>query len=162
MTWGAIRKILVFVSMLSLSIAQSSASNRLPGNIQLLPGYTAKGHESIDSSAWTIEKPGGLTIEFKMGVGAGFLANPKFMKQYSWYAEQIVNGHRINMALTKPGQITIYSPPRMESGTILLVSFPIGPTYQTAANFSAKVSNQRDVAEMLLMVLTYNPRIAAD
>jgi hypothetical protein len=151
------RKMLIVVSLVLLTTTQSLAANDLPGGIRLLPGYTASGGWHVDSGAWTIKKKGRLTIKFKVGVGAGFLAHPRFASEYSWYAEQTIRGHRVNLALTKPGLITIWSPARKEQGTILLVSFPLGPHQDRAANFSAKVSSPQDVAEMLLIVLTYNP-----
>jgi hypothetical protein len=42
-------------------------------------------------------------------------------------------------------------------GNILLVTFPLGSSKDHAANFVAKATNSGEMADALLMALTFNP-----
>jgi hypothetical protein len=83
------------------------------------------------------------------------------MDTYSWYREQNVNGCKVILAMVKPGQKTVWEPENsrgMVPGNILLVTFVLSksnPNY--TANFWAKVANQEELIDMLLMVMTFDP-----
>jgi hypothetical protein len=128
--------------------------------IRLLDGYALKRSVTVDAYAGTIEKAGGLSIEFETGATSGFWADPKRKKTYSWYQEQMLNGRQVRVALIKPGVTTPFEPkssPRQKPGGILLVTIVLNTANRDAANFSAKVQNSKDVADVLLMVATFDP-----
>jgi hypothetical protein len=130
------------------------------GGIKLLEGYKIKKDWAVDAAAWTIYKKGGLTIEFEAGMNEGLWADPKDRGTYAWYREQTVNGHKVMLALIKPGLKTVWEPdnPRNpDLGNILLVTFPLGGLPDNTANFKAEILNDSEMADMLLMVLTFDP-----
>src|SRR5271154_384006 len=150
------RKTIVVLFFTLLASAHLLAYNDLTSCIKLLPGYKIKQGRAVDAAVWTIQKDGGgLTIEFEAGLNEGAWANPKNMSQYAWYKEQVVNGHKIILALIKPGLKTDWetdSSAALHPGNILLVTFPLGIQPDHTANFKAKVSTPEELADMLLMV----------
>jgi hypothetical protein len=129
------------------------------GNIKLLEGYKIKKGWAVDAVTWTIHKEGGLTIDFEAGMNEGFWADPKKQADYLWYREQTVNGHKVMLALIKPGLKTVWEPghPRSpEFGNILLVTFPLGGQADHTANFNAEILNEQELADALLMILTFD------
>jgi hypothetical protein len=130
------------------------------GGIRLLDGYKIKKGWAVDAATWTIYKEGGLTIDFEAGMNEGLWAYPKEKEKYAWYREQNVNGHKVMLALIKPGLKTVWEPdnPRSpELGNILLVTFPLGIQSDNTANFKAEILNDGELADALLMILTFNP-----
>lgn len=130
------------------------------GGVKLLDGYRYKRTRSIDTINGLIYKEGGLSIEFESGVSEGYAVDPKEQKNYIWYREQEINGHKVFLALTQSGVGTRWKPERSRrSGPkrILMVTFPgkFGP--MDAANFQAEVLDDTEIADMLLMVLTFDP-----
>ena len=86
-----------------------------------------------------IWKVGGLSIDFDAGI-----YNPKAIdsiekKDVQWRVDQIWNGHRVVLVYGSSGRVAV-------------------SIIDLAANFQAKVHNEQELAEMLLMVLTYDPR----
>jgi hypothetical protein len=108
------------------------------GSIALLDGYRVEmAPHGTDSFGGKIFKEGGLTIYYDNLVNAGTRVNdPSLVKKTLWRKEQTLDGHRVILVFTKDNQLTI--------------SFP-----DWQANFFGKVRSQQDVADMLLMVLTY-------
>jgi len=117
------------------------------GGMRLLPGYQHQPMQGYDSIVGRISKTGGLQISYEIGrvyapnevsTGGAFQDRPKLTPKdhIRWYHEQIVNGQPVHMAYRKDN--------------ILLVSYP-----RKGMNFSAKIANADEMAEMLLMVLTY-------
>ncbi len=152
-------KKMIAIILACLLSSHISASDRF-GGIRLLDGYKIKTGMAIDAAAWTIYKEGGLIIEFEAGMNEGLWADPKNKNKYEWHREQIVNGHKVLLALIKPGQKTVWEPsnPRsQEPGHILLVTFPLGGQPDNTANFKAEILNTEEMADMLLMVLTFDP-----
>ena len=156
---GVYMKNMIVMALICLSPSTLSASDR-HGGIKLLDGYEIKKGRAVDAAAWTIHKKGGLVIQFEAGASEGLWANPKHKGEYAWYREQTVNGHKVYLALIKPGLKTVWEPgsPRSrERGNSLLVSFPLGWQSTNTANFKAEILNAEEMADMLLMVLTFDP-----
>jgi hypothetical protein len=129
------------------------------GDIKLLDGYKIKKGWAVDAATWTIYKEGGLTIDFEAGMNEGLWADPKNRADYLWYREQTVNGHRVMLALIKPGLKTVWEPNHQRSpefGNILLVTFPLGGQPDHTANFNAEILNKQELADALLMILTFD------
>lgn len=120
----------------SLVYAQQPAP---PGGIKLLPGYQHKKLQGIDTRVGRIWKEGGLAIDYDIGRLAGNAAKSQDQASLRWSKEQVVDGRAVQFAFTKDRK--------------LFVTFP-----QSFANFSASVRSEEDLADMLLMVLTYVPQ----
>jgi hypothetical protein len=143
------------------SISIASDKKKKYGGIKLLPGYQIQQSSAVDASAWSIHQGvSGMTIDFESGWSEGAWAKPEKKENYSWYREQTVNGYSAVLALVKPGVKTVFEPKdsRGRTGNILLVTFTLDPSHPNyTANFRAKVLNQEELADALLMVLTFDP-----
>jgi hypothetical protein len=115
----------------------SSGANRSP--VRLLPGYKIQLLSAIDSLGGTIWKDRGLRITFDIGGHFGVEADSIDKNDIVWREEQVVSGQQLICVYTKAHH--------------LVVSFP-----QLNSNFESKVRSERDVAEMLLMVSTYDQK----
>jgi hypothetical protein len=152
------RNMLVLAVLLSLS-TQTTGSEGF-GGIQLLDGYSAKRGSAIDAVAWTIEGKNGLKIHFESGPSEGLGVDPKDRPKYEWYREQRVNRRKVFIALIKPGVKTdpdLDAERNLPPGNILLVTFPLEGSKDHAANFAAKVASSGEMADVLLMALTFDP-----
>jgi hypothetical protein len=136
----AIRLFLLVIVSCAASqlIAQADTA---PGGIRLLPGYVHHRNQGIDSTVGAITRNGGLTIKYDIGEMAGVYAKRGsfWTKGESWRQEQTVNGHRVLIVSTVSHR--------------LVISFPEGN-----ANFYATVHSRAELTDMLLMVLTFNPK----
>ena len=120
------------------------------GGMQLLEGYKHVPLQGIDSIVGEIKKEGGLKIVYDIGpvpkpgqprLGGSFTDRPKNTpaKLRRWYREQTVNNQPVHLAYLKDHT--------------LLVSYP-----EKGVNFSTAVKTPDEMAEALLMILTYpNP-----
>jgi hypothetical protein len=132
------------------------------GGIQLLKGYTYKNHPGVDTRVATISKADGMTIDIEYGL-AGAWVNQDDFNKYAWYKEQIINDHKVTMALIKPGLKTVWEadvPRNKESGNILLITILLNnvnndPDY--VIDFKAEITSPEEMADMLLMVLSFEP-----
>lgn len=119
----------------------------VPGAMQLLPGYEHVPLVGIDSLVGRIEKNGGLQISYEIGhvqapgegrLGGSFSDRAKLSPSHEtrWYREQTVNGQPVHTAF--------------RNDDILLVSYP-----KSGMNFAAQIVNPSEMADALLMILTY-------
>lgn len=114
-----------------------------PGDIRLLDGYRHIRKKGIDSRVGEISAPSGLTIRYDIGRMAGAYA-PRVCAEATaclWYKKQNNNGNEVVVGLTREGKI--------------YATFP-----NDYANFYADTKSSEDVADFLLMVLTYTPKEA--
>lgn len=130
------------------------------GGLKLLDGYRYKRSRTTDTINGMIFKDGGLTIEFESGISEGYAVDPGQKAKYAWYREQVINGHKVFLALAEGSAATKWKPERPRSaslGRVLMLTFPgkFGPN--DAANFYAEVLDEKEIAETLLMVLTFDP-----
>lgn len=124
----------------------SSASGQeppAPGSISLLPGYHHRVDRGIDSKVGRIWKEGGLIIHYDIGELAGDYTEcgPTcgWTNGELWRREQLVQGQRVICVFTKKRK--------------LVVSFP-----GAHANFYGTVNTDKQLTEMLLMLLTFKAR----
>ena len=117
------------------------------GGMQLLPGYKHQPLQGFDSTVGEVKKEEGLRIIYEIGrltkpgaprIGGSFSDRPKQTPKdkIRWYLEQVVGGQPIHVAYLKDNT--------------LLASFP-----KKGTNFSVTVRNTGEMAEALLMILTY-------
>jgi hypothetical protein len=113
-------------------------SESFPGSIKLLPGYTHQKGRGVDSAVGTIHKNGGLDIEYDIGAGhyteCGALCG--WTNGEIWRKEQRIDGQKVVLVFTKQQR--------------LVITF-----FESNANFYATIRNEEDMADMLLMVLTF-------
>ena len=91
-----------------------------------------------DTRVGKVWKEGGLSFRYDIGRGAGNQVKALAKEDMLWYKEQVVDGRPVQLALTKD--------------RMLYVTFP-----QSAANFYGTAKSEEEIADMLLMVLTYAP-----
>lgn len=85
-----------------------------------------------------IGRKGGFTFRYDIGKGAGNAVKGLKKDEILWSKEQIVDGCSIQLALAKD--------------RMLYVTFPT-----EGANFYGKAKSDEEIADMLLMVLTFAP-----
>lgn len=131
---------------LACALPANAAENPL-GGMQLLPGYVHQPLQGIDSVVGRITKKDGLTLTYEIGslpqpgglrLGGQFSDRPKQVppERLRWYREQVVHGQPVHLAYLKDNS--------------LMVSFPL-----KGMNVHTKVENADEMAEALLMLLTY-------
>ena len=146
-----------FVLFLGLAIF---ADDPPYGNVKLLDGYKYKRSRTFDAINGLIYKEGGLSIEFESGISEGYAVDPKERKDYIWFRQQEINGHKVFLALTESGVGTKWEPEKPRSPKprrILMITFPGKFSPLDAANFYAEVLDEKEIADALLMVLTFDP-----
>ena len=156
------RSVLIFsfclLAMFSVAKDKKSDKSGLPSNaISLVDGYKITTVTTVDTDVWKIEKPGGMTIDFEAGPSAGFVVKESKIQGYFWYREQVVNGYDVLLALEEPERNGEGAHKRR-----LLVTFLLGRSKSSgyAANFSAELSNDQELADALVMILTFDPHKA--
>lgn len=137
----AIGLIIVVVSNCRASGKGALAGQQNGWPVQLLPGFKWTFIPGIDSGGGMISNKDGLNIEVGLCCGFAIEADEVSKNRVLWHDEQIVNGERVLLVFTKSKE--------------LIISFPISTA--RAINFRAKIRSQKELAEMLLMVLTYQP-----
>jgi hypothetical protein len=142
--------------------AHSSTAPSDFAGIHLLEGYSAQRKWAVDAAVWEIKGPNQFLIHFEAGDGSW--AVPKDIQQYAWYRETIIRGHTVRLALVKPGLKTQWEPEHdrnLPPGNILLVTYVLWPATKLypehSANFSAKIAGPGELADALLMILTFEP-----
>jgi hypothetical protein len=121
-----------------LGISAHAGDPGTPGGMKLLPGYKHAKLKGIDTRVGKVWKEGGLAFHYDIGRSAGNAAKSQEKASVLWYKEQVVNGRSVQLAFTKD--------------RMLFVTFP-----ETSANFSGKAKSDKEVVDMVLMVLTYAP-----
>ncbi len=111
-----------------------------PGSIVLLEGYRHKTEQGIDSRVGRIWKDGGLEISYDIGGLAGEYANTIEAGQILWKRQQRLHGRNAVLVMNRENR--------------LFVTFA-GTDDHPPANFFASIGSTQDLADMLLMVLTY-------
>lgn len=135
-------------------VSSTLAADARLGGMRLLPGYVHQPLQGFDSIVGKITKKDGLQINYEIGgipkpgglrLGGQFSDRPKLTpkKQVRWYREQIVGGQPVHLAYRKDN--------------ILLVSYP-----KKGMNLSVKLHSADEMAEALLMILTYPNKVADD
>ena len=142
------KKIPRFVLAFCLFILSASAQEQIlkkrdntiptPGGIKLLNGYVHTPGRGIDSTVGSIKKEGRLNIRYDIGVLAGEYVNHcRRDNTCVWYKEQQLNAGLVKIALQRNG--------------IIVATFS-----RTMANFYTEARTEEDVAEFLLMILTFD------
>jgi hypothetical protein len=137
----------IAVLILSCFSAAAQSQNDPPGKMVLLPGYQHERLAGIDTLVGRIWKDNGLSIRYDIGALAGnqISNNPNLQ----WSREQMVSGKRMQVGMTKNRLlIIVFSAPVAAAPAI---------SRDSPANFYATVTSDEDIADMILMVMTYMP-----
>jgi hypothetical protein len=109
-----------------------------PGEIHLLTGFKVETRSGIEYPSGKIWKDN-FIIDFNVGGTPGYEADP-----IQWQQEQVVNGHRVVCSFNKTDH--------------LLLTYPY-----LKSSFHAKIDNQQELTEMLMMALTFErPGLSAE
>ena len=149
----------IVVGVFIFGVAACCFSQEKPyGNLILLDGYRFERSHTFDTINGVISRPGGLRIEFESGLNEGYAADPKEKAKFVWFREQTIGGTRVYIALAQPNRIPWQpnQPRDKKLARILVVTFP-RTLPQDAANFYAEVLNEEEIADALLMILTFDP-----
>lgn len=133
--------ILLFVALtMRPASAQSAGTAQGPNPARspviLLSGYKLQVVKGIDTFGAVIWKERGAEIHFEQGA---YIPDPIASEKVShilWKQEQVIDGKKVQSMYTKSHQ--------------LVVSFP-----ELHADFFATIHSRQELAEMLLMVVTY-------
>jgi len=143
-----LQRVAVVASLLLLSmLSQQAAAADPPFKMALLPDYKHEPLQGFDSIVGKIAAPKGLTINYEIGrvtkpgeiaLGGSFSDQAKAVPAAGrqWYREQALPGKPVHLVLTNEN--------------MLLVSFP-----ESGANFNTSVKTPADMADALLMILSY-------
>lgn len=112
--------------------------NPTPGGIKLLSGYKHKKLQGIDTRVGEFSKEGGLSIKYDIGRLAGNYAKSQAKEEPLWHKEQVIGGRPVHLTLAKD--------------KTLFVTLP-----EANANFYGTAKSEEDIADILLMVLSYAP-----
>ncbi len=140
------KKLPLFVLTFCLFLLSASAQDQAlkkreipaPGGIKLLSGYVHTPGRGIDSTVGSIKKEGRLDIKYDIGVLAGeYVRLCQWNNSCVWHKEQQLNAGLLKIALRNDG--------------VIFATFP-----RTMANFYTKVRTEEDIAEFLMMILTFD------
>lgn len=142
-------RLFLITTVLSPGIAAGGYANEgdALGGLRMLPGYEHHPTQGIDSETGKILKKGGLVLHYEIGritppgtprIGGDFenRASLSPQSQTKWSRDHEIAGQPISLALTKED--------------LLLASFPA-----TGTNFYVRIESDEDLADALLMILTY-------
>jgi hypothetical protein len=140
--------LLAFVLISSIAFAADEGKPKAdvppPGGIKLADGYRHERLQGIDSQVGRFVKEGAAEIHYDIGAMAGNYATGRPAADLVWSMSQLVNGRPVDIVKTKDGNV--------------YVSFALQVKERKGgypANFYAKVSNDEDLAALLVMALTY-------
>ena len=136
-----IASVALVICSLGVGLQAGGADDPLPGSIKLLDGFKHQKMQGIDSRVGKIWIENGLSIQYDIGAMAGNYA--KQQREYQadqmlWAKQQTIKGAKVEVVLRKDRD--------------LYVSFP-----DKNANFFGKVKTEEELAEALLIVLSYLP-----
>lgn len=105
--------------------------------MKLPPEYAIKETTGIDAIEGTISKKNGIKIFYDIGKSPRNIASRQKQK-FQWCKSHIANGWLVQIALDRTNR--------------LFITFP-----DFGANFQATIAGNSDLAEVMLIVLTYSP-----
>lgn len=119
-----------------------------PGHLRLLEGYHHRRGLGFDSLTGRIWKEDGLEITYDIGGMSGNWAEGVHPTQRAWIRQQTLAGHALTVVETTEGEVRVsFAANEGEATAGGLGTYP--------ANFTAKIGDRADLADLLLMALTY-------
>ena len=106
-------------------------------SVQLLPGYTHEKKRGTDSVVGEIAKKDGPTISYDIG-----FYGAKTLENELWHKEQALLGKKVKIVYSKQKELLVV----------------VGVGEKVYASFYTKVKSEEDVAEVLLIVLSFTEK----
>jgi len=128
--------------------AETENAQPVPGNVTLIEGYKHEPLQGIDSTVGKIVSEDGFEIFYEQGripdpnspfrLGGDFSNGAERIpaEQRKWSRTQTINEAPIQIVMTKTDQLIVTCP-------------------KSGINFSAKIKTETDLADTLLMLLTF-------
>lgn len=102
--------------------------------VQLLPDYTQRTKKGADSAVGELVRKDGLTVSYDIG-----WYGPQTLENTLWSKEQMLFGKKVKIVFSKQKELLVV----------------VGAGEKVHASFYSKVKSEEDVAEILLIVLSY-------
>lgn len=112
-----------------------------PGNIQLVENYVHEPRQGIDAAVGSFKRSDGFVIDYLIGSNVENTAYHRLQLDKNnvlWFKQQWIKNDVVDLVLFTDGE--------------LRASF-----IKSKANFIAKTKNNGDIADFLLMIMTYTP-----
>jgi hypothetical protein len=135
--------VLVWTLAFLVVVGMNAQGIAFPGKINLLPGYELRTEQGIDSAVGTISKTGGLKMDYDIGELAGDYTECSacgWTDGQKWRKEQIISGRKV---------VCVFA-----AKNLFVVTF-VG----AHANFYATIESEDQLADMLLMALSFEPAL---
>jgi hypothetical protein len=124
------------------------------GTLTLPRGFALRAQQGTDSYPGLILRAdSSLVIAYDIGAMAGARVHPNRSGAYVWLVEHEVHGHRAYTGLAVDGAQRRLATTVLGSGS---------EPWSLPANFEAEVHDERDVAEFMLIVSSYEPTPRSD
>ena len=145
------RPFLCLMFLLVSSLAFAEETNLGVGSINLPSGYVEHRTGTKDSRMGEIaNQDGSLVIHYDIGAMAGTHMHAGRKGECTWYQEQTINGRNIAAGtVEKEGT---------EELIITMTGHDTTDAWTLPANFWATITDSQDVANVLLIVLSYQPK----
>jgi hypothetical protein len=141
----------ILLSLLFAILGFAEVADLKVGAVQLPAGWTQKRTGTIDSERGQITGPNGkLIVNYDIGAMAGIHMSDHRKAECIWYKEQMIHGRRALIGLVKT-----------QAGRALVVTFFDRDNREWAkypANFWSTVQDDEDIADTLLIALSYEPK----
>ena len=137
-------------SMMDTLPVWSETININIGTIEVPNGFHHQRTGTKDSERGVITSPQGLTLNYDIGRMAGTHMYSGLQKDCLWYREQFINGRDvISGIINRDGkkQLIITIREREQAKGV----------FQSPANFWADTKRDEDIAEVILIALSYSP-----
>lgn len=142
----------VLSCMIFLSLVRAETIGINIGTIEVPSGFHQERTGTKDSEMGVITSPREmLTIYYDIGHMAGTRMYPGLQQDCLWYREQIINGRQvISGIMNKSGKKQLVITIKEE--------IPRKGAFLAPANFWADINKDEDIAETLLIALSFAPR----
>jgi hypothetical protein len=147
----------IYIALCLLAVSVPSAVGEQTdlgvGSVQLLPGFAEQRTGTKDSRQGEISrKQPPFVITYDIGHMAGQHMHPEKSSQCVWFKTQLMRDQKCHVGLEKRGTdkvLTVSIVPR-DDGAKTPWTYP--------ANFWATVTNEEEIADVILIATTYLPR----
>lgn len=130
-----------------------------PGNLRLLEGYRHEAGRGRDTRVGRIAKEGGPTFRYDIGHLAGPRVRNVRQADLVWQRHQRIFGREVLVAQSLHGQaiVSILRPDQAGEPGDRTIAEQVEASMRYPANFFGRVESTEQLADLLLMALTYAP-----
>lgn len=134
-----------------------------PGDLVLLEGYRHERRQGADTLVGRITKEHGPTFRYDIGQLAGPRVRNVPQDDLVWQRRQRISGREVLVAQSLHGDaiVSILRPDQQGDARDLTLEERAAASLRYPANFYGRVESEEQLADLLLMVLTYAPEADA-